>query len=1328
MEKSKINNLKNRIIIIILALILPLSTCGMIYSLFNFSKAEAASYISSYISEVSLSNNNFSSSTSNYSLSTSLTGWTGQITDRKTTSGIINVGSTFQNYMTGTYYLSNNPLASGSDNYILMINSRTSSSEEYSPAHQGYQSSSITLEANSYYSFQVAFKSDTNYTASYTYTQSGVISEDTTITLSTFNGGGDTATVGFGEYISFSYNSKYYYLEKTLDTDNPITLEAQTDVTVFYEDDDYVGVLVELDPTSDTYSAVYVSWDDVESGKDATKVNINEGAIAYTCNLEYDEESGNFKLAENTPYYSRETTYTAMSMSSYGSIYISGLVDEDGNEIEVNFVRIQSEEWVTFYFFIATGDEEQTVTIDLWLGSENTTISGVVFYDDIHIYQYSENAFWKTYSSYYGKSYSQDLTDEDGTTETVETNCVQLVDLREEEDDSYSDYNFDFEEGVYNDDVSSLKGWTKDENSTGNALVFDVKAPEYFKSITGYDFVGSNLSAKVVLDGDEVVSLEENRYVLGLWADDEYVSVTSQDVEILANEIYKISVQYKISELTDGSVYLSVVENDNVLTKYNLTEDQYTVSELQTSSGVSENSDDDFVNDYATIEFYVKGSALYDSSINIVLSIGTSDESATGCVVFDDVKIEKATTDEYDEATNAYELGVRTTSPTITNGNFDSVTISSKDDTAPFTPESWTIESSDNGISFAGVINTYSDKYSKYYSYYQEYYENGTEDIDNPYLWAAYLSANPKNSYGVEDADNILMLANITSTYQTVTSDTISLSASTSYKISFDFETFGISGVSKFTISLYSSDGVKLYEETGVSSEQSWSNYEIYIQSFSGATDIYIQIDFGTSDSTAKGFAFFDNFKLTDGVTIPDDDDSNVVDMSDFYLNLPTNNITSDTATSTTTAYTTAIANTDGLNSNIGYAGIIKSDYFDINENSSTFQIETDDDEPVNVFYMYVQGEGAYTITSNFTIDLTADTYYALTFTLKTNFKETNLDSDTEYSYGVTVGLTGFDYATELRSNDEYTTYTIYFNPSEDASAQLYFALVCDANETRGAAVIYNLSFEEVDEEDYTAAQETVSADGYSVNEDKVYVSSQDDVEEDEDTDTDDEDEDTDSETTFDWLYVPTLIFGLAIVIAIVGFFLRKIKIKKIEKKRKETYDRKDSINIDSIKLKAQQERDKNIQEIQETVNKFKAELNSLEKTHKQRILQMREKDKGKVSKETDKEFKQYASKHTVISERIDSLNKQIDEMKTPEYLLSLERKVYAQEEMKQRELAKASKEMNKEKEKLAKKAEKKNSKETDNSTENKNSKTNSTENKESEKSEENKTNKKRKK
>ncbi len=1233
-----------------------------------------------------MTNNSFDSSTSTYSISTSLSGWTGQVSDRKTTAGIINVGSTFSRYMSSTYYLSSNPSAKGSDSHILMINSRTSSDESYSPAHQGYKSSSITLEANSYYSFEVSFKSDTNYSSGYAYEFAGEIEGTVNISTNVFNGSSTTNIVGFGNYIQFTYNNNTYYFYKALEETPDISFNydyegsvandegdeneySEKNVTVFYDDGEYVGVVIgDVGYFVDRNYVVVVE----ETSGSASTVHILKGAEGYLCqNITYNPSTTNYTIASGTTFYNRQTEYTPMTASSYGSIYLT-----QDDEILAEFLQVQSQNWVTFYIFIATGDESIDVNLELWLGSKNTTISGVVFYDECHIFQYSENAFWSTYQTYYDINYTQNYitTDSNGNATSIEevtTDCTQLIDLRDESTTiDLTGLNFDFEDGIYNSDVSSLSGWTKDEKSTGNARIFDVRSASFFKTTTGYSFVGSMMDCEVTLDENNAVQeINENQYVLALWTDDNYVKVTSGDISISSNEIYKITVYYKISEL-DGSVYVYVEENDNLLEVYGLTE--YTVTEETASSAVTENGDNTFINDYGTIEFYVKGSALYDSSINISISVGSEDETATGCVVFDNITVEKASTSDYSDATNSVELGTISASPSITNGNFNSVTIETGD-TAPFTPESWTITSS-NGT-YAGVINTDANKYAEYVALRTEYQQNEeTSNLNNPYYWA--FQSNPKSSTdNTETADNVLMLANIlsdssSSLWQYVVSDSIELSADTTYKLTFSYKTSGT--LNSFTVSIYGEDGFELFTSDPLSTSNTWKTYDIYLETFSGVTNIYIRIDFGTEDEGTNSFAFayFDDFKLdSDDVEVPDG--AVLIDMTDFYLNLPSNNITTTVSSNASPAYTYAILS--GSSSGMS-GGIVSSEKF--NSESSEFKIETD--EAINVFFLQSQGEGSNCIQSNFYIDLEAENYYALTFKLKTYFNESDLKSDVTYSYGVTVGLTGFGYASELISNDGYKTYTIYFYVDEDTSAQLYIALVCDANETRGSMVAYDFDLSTVESSDYSSALETTTASSYDINSDRVYVST---VVESTETSEEEEEEDDDDEPVW-LLYISSIIFGFAIIIAVVGYFLRKIKIKKIEIKRKESYDRKTSLNVEAIKLKAKQLQEEEINSIQQSLDKFQKELDSIEKEHKQKIVALREEENGKITKSTDKEFKLFAQKRTVIAEKLEALNKQIEDIKTPEYLLNLERKVYAQEEMKRRELEKASKKLNAEKSK----------------------------------------------
>ncbi|MBR1890177.1 MAG: hypothetical protein IJ817_00645 [Clostridia bacterium] len=1259
--KKILNFIKNKILMFIFALILPLSATGVALSFANQDSAKADSdsttYYNSYTSEVSLTNSNFNSSSSNYSISTSLSGWTGQNNDKKTTGGIINVGTSFQTYMTSTYHLSKNPgSARTTDKKILMINSQISGSGNYDTARQGYKSSDVTLASNSFYSFQVAFKSDTNYLSNTVYDSTGETVNETgkSISKSVFEATPFAETIGDNVYLSFTYRSATYYVAKSLTALGTLAddIENLTTDTVFYEDDNFIGI------KESTGDAFYVKRADYVDNK------LLAGTQTYQCALKWD--GSKYAIEVGTEYFKARTDYTSLGDHTFGSMYLSGLKDSDGNNVDAQFVEVSSRGWVTYYFFVATGDQEQTVNLELWLGSKEFghNSSGVVFFDDCHVYQYSANAFWNMYKKYADANYTQEVTS-GGVTTTQTYDCSTLVDLSINDNLDTSAFNFDFENGEYNTDAQPVKLWTK--TGSGNARVFNVGASSFFKSTTGYDFVGSDMSCKVDLSGD--ITLTKNQYVLGLWTNKNSVKVTSNDIAVDANTVYKVTAYYKVAGISDGNAYMFVSENDNVLLSYDLDEDDYTLASEASSSALSATGSNSFINNYSTVEFYIKGNALYNSSANISFGLGNGSETATGCIVIDDITITRASSSDYENATNKIVLGgsLEAGSASVPNGNFNVVSFE-KDATYPLSATSWTAESG-SGLTFAGVINTLQSEYDRYVALYNENKDAGVESTKNPYYWASYSTTSPKNANNRNDvSDNVYMLANITSSWQTLQSSMLSLAANSTSKLAFAFKT----GES-INVKLFDSNGILLFESGNITSAGLWKTYEIYVKSFSGASQIYAVVEFGNKTTTTTGFAYLDNFVFStvDSAVFEEksataegnSDLFGVADLSNFYLNVTNTDLTSGT--------------------NGAYSGVStgSSNHGEITtgEELKTNSIYALDDETAKAFYFNNQVVGSYAITSNYGIDL-SEGYYTLSFKVKTYFAvaEEDLDSDTTYSYGVTVGLTGYDYMKNIRSDDGYETYTIYLHPTESKTANLYISFVSDKNETRGSAVVYDIALTESDSDAYSTANSTFTSKSYDLNTDRIMIAKASGASEDEEESTDDE---TDEESTpasnnaLNWsLIISGVITGLAIILAVVFTIMKNIKVKKIEVKRKESYDRKSSLELNAIKKRAEAQQKAEIKELQESVDKLQAEIDRLEKEHKQTVVQLRQHDQGKVSKTTDKEFKSFAKKRTVIAEKIANLNGQIENIKSPEYLLTLERRIYAKDEMEKRELKKQSK------------------------------------------------------
>ena len=139
------------------------------------------------------------------------------------------------------------------------------------------------------------------------------------------------------------------------------------------------------------------------------------------------------------------------------------------------------------------------------------------------------------------------------------------------------------------------------------------------------------------------------------------------------------------------------------------------------------------------------------------------------------------------------------------------------------------------------------------------------------------------------------------------------------------------------------------------------------------------------------------------------------------------------------------------------------------------------------------------------------------------------------------------------------------------------------------------------------------------------------------------------------------------------------------------------------LRKEAEDERDAEVKAIEANIKRFADELSALESEHKEKVVALRKDDGKELSKATEKEFKLFAQKRAVLSEKIDVLKHQLENAKSPEYLLSLERKKAIEAETKQRALTKktdARKEQN-DKE-TSKKTDDKKSNKTDIKTDNK--------------------------
>lgn len=96
----------------------------------------------------------------------------------------------------------------------------------------------------------------------------------------------------------------------------------------------------------------------------------------------------------------------------------------------------------------------------------NDNSTGVVFFDDVVINQYSENTFYDTYLKYKNDKFYNQVSSE------TKTSSVKFKQLIENDYVEIVDHNLDFED---DNSVTALKGWTKNGNGSAQIIYLESK-------------------------------------------------------------------------------------------------------------------------------------------------------------------------------------------------------------------------------------------------------------------------------------------------------------------------------------------------------------------------------------------------------------------------------------------------------------------------------------------------------------------------------------------------------------------------------------------------------------------------------------------------------------------------------------------------------------------------------------------------------------------------------------------------------------------------------------------------------------------------------------
>jgi len=284
-------------------------------------------------------------------------------------------------------------------------------------------------------------------------------------------------------------------------------------------------------------------------------------------------------------------------------------------------------------------------------------------------------------------------------------------------------------------------------------------------------------------------------------------------------------------------------------------------------------------------------------------------------------------------------------------------------------------------------------------------------------------------------------------------------------------------------------------------------------------------------------------------------------------------------------------------------------------------------------------------------ISMSAGTYYKFTINVKTK-----LYGESDEEFGAEFGFSGLDDRISGIIVNDWTKYTIYVNCTEDVTVNLRFALKSLNTDTAGLVFFDNYTFETVEADDYNVTRLNYESDNTY-----LFIG---------DTNADtSEDENANSFNLSSlWYAIPTILLVAAILLAMVGYLMKKFKIKKWEKRKINQYDREKTVHRDVIRAEAEKRRNTEVKELKEQIKSYEEEIAKIDEVRQKQIDARRgERTKG-VTLNAEREFKQFAKRRTAIENRIIMLNKQIDNMETPEYLLTVQHKIAVEKARSERE------------------------------------------------------------
>ena len=739
---------------------------------------------------------------------------------------------------------------------------------------------------------------------------------------------------------------------------------------------------------------------------------------------------------------------------------------------------------------------------------------------------------------------------------------------------SDSEYNLTLNSavsGTFSEENESTANVVKTFNISNDNKLTDSSNSTSFTNVE-YQFESNSLSYVKDSDGknDNAILIKSTEKTFSQYETDEIFTFEQ-------NKIYKVSIKVKTNNL-DGTASLQMIRTDIDEEDEDYDADNHNKSIKITSNTVS--TSESLTNDYKTYSFLINSHSSKTLTYKLKFGLGLSDSLTSGEMYLSEIEVSKIDYETYNSASTGsgtekinFVDVYSDSSIMLDNGDFNGFKIADYSSPMPATPIDWTVTTGNNTQTF-GVVNTQT--------FENDLYELNLSNLNNP-------SSSENN--------NILMMYNATADTLSYKSESKTLSAKTYHKFEIEVQTQN----APLTISLVSTkdDNEIVLSSKTVNTNYSWETISFYVHS--GYHDIDVSLKL-TLQTESYGYAYVDNAKFNFILTSTQlENEFNTASNSTYSSKIDLTEIISSASND---KFATAQHFTSEKVSGVESGTItLNSTYLDeVIENTSNFETfnslaELTDQKVLSIWTTeYVN----YKMISNLGFALTSDKYYKISIAVYTqglNASETSTDASL---MGAGIKLSGFDNSfTSIQSNNEWTTYTFYIQLETDTTTYLELSLGNAEALTKGAVFFGNIEFvEDITASEYNAA--TIS--------NTVQVVKPEATTDTDDSSTDEENDDTNGVSNTTWIYlIPSILTALAIIIAIVGFAVRKIKWKKPTKKSKNAYDRNKTVSVQYYTRKATTLREQKVRELNVDLEKINAERKQYEDVYKQDLTKLRE-------------------------------------------------------------------------------------------------------------------------